>query len=153
MLLKLIPGSDEKNMSNWKQLFREHGILPDVVRRIPANRAEVILQPDGIRVKTGASVGLKHLKETPKFRWKSDPKELYALFVLNPDVPSRREAFEVKPYRIQTGPFMGLILPTFYVQLLHATFTTADRSQKCKKYSQVVSLFCAFGIFARKNCS
>jgi len=71
MLLKLVPGSDEKNMSDWKQLFREHGIIPDVVRRIPADRAEVILQPDGLRIETGTSVSLKHLKETPKFRWKS----------------------------------------------------------------------------------
>ena len=88
-------GSEEKNTSDWKQLFREHGIIPDVVRRIPSDRAEVTLQPDGSRIETGASISLKDLKETPKFRWKSDPQKLYSLFVLNPDVPSRREAFEV----------------------------------------------------------
>ncbi len=145
--MKLVPGSDEKNMSDWKQLFREHGIIPDVVRRIPADRAEVILQPDGLRIETGTSVSLKHLKETPKFRWKSDPKELYALFVLNPDVPSRREAFEVKPKPDSNRSIQGSILPTYYVQLLRLQIT------KVQKYSQVVSLFCPFVIFARKSCS
>jgi hypothetical protein len=106
----LLTGSEENKKSDWKQLFREHGIIPDVVRRIPSDRAEVTLQPDGLRIETGATVSLKDLRKTPKFHWKSDPNKLYSLFVLNPDVPSRREAFEVKVVLAKFGEFIQKII-------------------------------------------
>jgi len=86
---------DESNSTDWRQLFREHGIQPDVIRRIPTDRLEVLTQSDGSRIETGSTISLKDINEMPKFRWKSDPKKLYSLFMLNPDVPSRREAYEV----------------------------------------------------------
>ena len=90
-----LPDVKKDSSSNWKNLFREHGIQPDVIRSIPKSRLEVLKQPTGSRIETASSVRLEDLKETPEFRWKSDPKKLYSLFLLNPDVPSRREAFEV----------------------------------------------------------
>jgi hypothetical protein len=42
---------------------------------------------------------------------------------------------------------MDSISPTFNGQLLHAQIP------KAQKDGQIVSLFCAFGIFASKSCS
>jgi len=42
---------------------------------------------------------------------------------------------------------MGLILPTFYAQILH------EQISKHEKYSQAVILFFAFGIWALKQSS
>ena len=41
-------------------------------------------------------MALKDLTEMPKVKWKADPEKLYSLFMLNPDVPSRSEASEVR---------------------------------------------------------
>ena len=79
---------------DWKRQFRDHGIEPDVIRRIPDDRLD-IFRSDGSKIKTASSLAVEDLTEMPKFKWKSDPDKLYSLFLLNPDVPSRREAFEV----------------------------------------------------------
>ena len=41
-------------------------------------------------------MALKDLTEMPKVKWKADSEKLYSLFMLNPDVPSRSEASEVR---------------------------------------------------------
>lgn len=80
----------------WATLFEEHGIIPDVIRRLPEHILEINRQPIGKVIKTAETVPLDELEQAPKFSWPAQESKLYSLFLLNPDVPSRREAFEAE---------------------------------------------------------
>lgn len=83
-------------LEEWRRSFKEHGIQPDVIRRIPKHRLIIKTSQDGKPIETASTHQYSDLETIPSFEWKSKPNLLYALFLLNPDVPSRKEAFEVK---------------------------------------------------------
>jgi hypothetical protein len=63
------------------------------------------------RIETAASLDVSELAQMPKFRWRADPTKLYSLFMLNPDVPSRREAFEVTAFKACLHEQQNLVAP------------------------------------------
>lgn len=82
-------------LEKWRQTFKEHGIQPDVLRKIPEHLVKIKTKPDGKLIETASTHSISELREMPTFEWDSKKGSIYSLFLLNPDVPNREEPFEV----------------------------------------------------------
>jgi len=70
--------------------FKEHGVVPDVVRQAPAHPVEVKFGSS--EVKFGNTLTPTQVKDPPThLQWPAENNSLYTLILTDPDAPSRQD--------------------------------------------------------------
>ena len=59
------------------------------------------------QIKPGSTLAYSEIQERPELVWKADPNSLYTMYMVNPDVPSRKEPEEAE-WQHWTGFFSNL---------------------------------------------
>ena len=79
-----------------KKAFEEGGVVPDVIALTPEELLDLSYPVKG-PVKPGDTLTLDQVQEKPTLSWTVDnPTDLFTLYMVNPDVPSREEPSEAE---------------------------------------------------------
>ncbi|XP_012266003.2 protein D2-like isoform X2 [Athalia rosae] len=74
--------------STMTEALKQHGVIPDVVDKIPASLVDVTY-PGNLSVKIGQEFTPTQVKDQPAVKWNADPATFYTLAMSDPDAPSR----------------------------------------------------------------
>nr|XP_014089745.2 protein D3 [Bactrocera oleae] len=66
------------------------GIIPDIIDTSPKGLVQVTY-PSGVKVEFGKELTPTQVKDEPTVSWEAEDNALYALFMVDPDAPSRAE--------------------------------------------------------------
>ena len=92
------PSKDDQEKSkdkDWKQLFEEHNIVPDVLSEMPSHLLSARTF-DGEKIIAGHVYNVSQLIKSPQIKFHFDQSKNYTIFILNPDIPSRTNAYEAE---------------------------------------------------------
>ncbi|CAB4056836.1 PEBP1 [Lepeophtheirus salmonis] len=80
---------------NGKRSFRDHLVVPDVINRVPHSLLTIDYGQGPVA--TGATLSRASIEKVPRLEWNLEKGEqLYTVFIVNPDVPNRREPIEAE---------------------------------------------------------
>ncbi|XP_040577481.2 uncharacterized protein [Lepeophtheirus salmonis] len=87
--------SKSSNEAEWKKEFRNHLVVPDVINRVPHSLLTIDYGQGPVA--TGATLSRASIEKVPRLEWNLEKGEqLYTVFIVNPDVPNRREPIEAE---------------------------------------------------------
>lgn len=75
-------------MTDLPSLFKEHCIVPDVIK-IPPSELLTVKYPSGATIQTGKELTPTQVKDKPEVKWAAKTEEYYTLAMVDPDAPSR----------------------------------------------------------------
>ncbi|XP_011882181.1 PREDICTED: protein D2-like isoform X3 [Vollenhovia emeryi] len=72
------------------QALQTHGVIPDVVDKVPAGVLNVTY-PSNLAVEIGKVLTPTQVKDQPTVQWDGEANAFYTLCMTDPDAPSRKE--------------------------------------------------------------
>lgn len=81
---------EANRMTEFKTLFKEQCIIPDVINIAPTELL-TIKYPSGAAVETGKELTPTQVKDQPSVTWAAKDQEYYLLAMIDPDAPSRED--------------------------------------------------------------
>ena len=83
--------SQAPNSADYLVNISKHGVVPDVIDSIPAASIDVEWAIAGVRAVQGNELKPSQVKSLPKITFDGKSDKLYALLMVDPDAPSRKE--------------------------------------------------------------
>ncbi|XP_011882180.1 PREDICTED: protein D2-like isoform X2 [Vollenhovia emeryi] len=77
-------------LSSMTQALQTHGVIPDVVDKVPAGVLNVTY-PSNLAVEIGKVLTPTQVKDQPTVQWDGEANAFYTLCMTDPDAPSRKE--------------------------------------------------------------
>ncbi|XP_011160620.1 protein D2 isoform X2 [Solenopsis invicta] len=75
-------------LSSMAQALQTHGVIPDVVDKVPASVLNVTY-PNNLAVEIGKVLTPTQVKNQPTVQWNAETNSFYTLCMTDPDAPSR----------------------------------------------------------------
>ena len=72
------------------QALQTHGVVPDVIDKVPQNVLQVTY-PNNLAIEIGKVLTPTQVKDPPSVKWDGDASVFYTLCMTDPDAPSRKD--------------------------------------------------------------
>ncbi|KAG7200735.1 hypothetical protein KM043_001285 [Ampulex compressa] len=89
-LKPLIESCTRRLASSMAQALQTHGVIPDVVDKVPASVLSVTY-PGNLLVEIGKVLTPTQVKDKPTVTWSAEANGFYTLCMTDPDAPSRQQ--------------------------------------------------------------